>query len=103
MDHFRTPHWTWWTLILTGMGLIAWLAFSESGFALWRDFITPSIPQAVFQWIFWNAIGAHLAEALWAWQIARRRDAVHAAFWGLQTLLLGYPSLRLLKALPESR
>lgn len=93
----RIPHWGWWVAIIGGMGLTAWIGFSSSGFALWQQWVTTSMPQALFQWIFWLALLAHVGEAAYAIQLARSQKRRDLLLWGLQTFILGYPSLRLLK------
>lgn len=94
--NFRSPHWGWWISILSGMGLTAWIAFGTSGFALWSQWITRALPQTLFQWIFWLALLTHIVEGFYAWTLARRHFAAQSLRWGLQTFLLGYPSLSLL-------
>ncbi|KAJ7520446.1 hypothetical protein O6H91_19G006100 [Diphasiastrum complanatum] len=48
------------------------------------------------QIIFVLAWLIHVLEASYAWRLAKKVDAMNAKAWFLQTLLLGYPSLRLL-------
>jgi hypothetical protein len=94
---FRIPHWGWWVAIIGGMGLTAWIGFSATGFGFWQDWITAALPQAIFQWIFWLAMLAHVGEGGYAFWLARRQNSPHALRWGLQTFMLGYPSLSLLQ------
>lgn len=47
--------------------------------------------------LFVSSVIAHVAEALYAWNIAKRVDSANSKGWFWQTLLVGYPSLRLLK------
>ena len=96
-NNFHVPHWGWWTSILIGLGLTAWIGFSSSGFALWQEWITTAIPQSVFQWTFWLAMLAHVGEGLYAVHLARKANRPHVLLWGLQTFVLGYPSLTLLR------
>lgn len=94
---FRVPHWGWWVAIIGGMSLTAWIAFSHEGYSWWQGWGISSIPQVIFQWTFWLAVLAHVGEASYAWVLARKLDRHHSLQWGMQTFLLGYPSLRLLK------
>lgn len=50
-------------------------------------------------WIFWVAMGLHVFEAIVALRICQRlqMDSTTAMRWFRQTLLLGYPSLGMLK------
>jgi hypothetical protein len=57
---------------------------------------------AAIRFVFWSAIAAHVIEALIAAYIAIviKQTSLHdAGFWTIQTLLYGYPSLRLLRKL----
>lgn len=96
-DDFRMAHGGWWVLIMGGMSLTAWIGFSTEGFALWQDWISTALPQTVFQWIFWLALLAHVGEGSYAVWLARSKNSRHPLLWGLQTFMLGYPSLRLLR------
>ncbi len=53
----------------------------------------------LLRWVFWGAIGIHVAEAVYTYQAAHQagftRRAVH---WALQTLGVGFPSLVALHA-----
>ncbi len=54
--------------------------------------------QFILIFVFVAAVLAHVCEALYAMHLSRKigcKSTVTA--WGLQTLLLGYPSLRLLQ------
>ena len=44
-----------------------------------------------------TAAQAHSVEAGVAWSLARRADPLNVAGWTFQTVLLGYPSLTLLR------
>lgn len=93
----QIPHWGWWVAILGGMGLTAWIGFTPAGYAFWCGQITERLPQVMFQWIFWLASAVHVLEALYAFYIARRNGIRQATGWSVQTLLLGFASLHLLK------
>lgn len=93
----QRPHPGWWIAIVGGMSLTAWIAFSATGYQLWCEWATASLPQGVFQWIFWLASAVHLLEAAYAYHLAQRSGLRSAGAWSLQTLVLGYASLHLLR------
>ncbi|MEZ5507847.1 MAG: DUF4499 domain-containing protein [Gammaproteobacteria bacterium] len=91
------PHPGWWIAIIGGMSLTGWIAFSATGYQLWSEGLTAHLPQGIFQWIFWLASAVHLLEAMYAYRLAQRSSIGHAGAWALQTLVLGYASLHLLR------
>ena len=78
------------------MTLTALLGFSEPVYQTWFG-LFGAPPRWVFSSIFGAALAAHAAEATYA---HRRADGggENPNGWWFQTLLLGYPSLRLLLA-----
>jgi len=95
MAPFERPHVGWWIAILSGMTLLGVLAFSSGAYAVWARLAGSWLPQAAMRWIFYVACALHVGEASYAVALARRL-ALPVARWGTQTLLLGFPSLRLL-------
>ena len=92
------PAWFWWLLILPGMTLVAVLAASPVATAQWQELSRLPLSQTVYQWIWWAAVLAHIGEGAYAWRLAGQgAEAPRRAAWALQTLVLGYPSLRLLR------
>ena len=87
----------WWAAILGGLALNAAVGFDARAFAAWSATVTTALEQSTVRNIFLAAVAAHAGEAWYAWRVAQgaglRRSA---AGWCLQTLLLGFPSLRLL-------
>ncbi len=80
------------------MGMLAVLAFHAASYAVWCECVTPAFSQRLLQAIFVLAILTHLAEAVYGYRLARRAGlGEDATGWFLQTLTLGYPSLRLLR------
>lgn len=94
----RMPHWGWWIAIIGGMSLTAWIGFTATGYQQWSGTITGVLPQTLFQWIFWLAILTHVLEAGYAFRFARSNRIENPELWAMQTFLLGYPSIRLLKS-----
>lgn len=47
--------------------------------------------------LFVASVMAHVVEALYAWNLAKRVDPSNSKGWFWQTLVVGYPSIRLLK------
>ncbi|MBX3251024.1 MAG: NAD-dependent epimerase/dehydratase family protein [Myxococcales bacterium] len=95
MPRVRRPHWGWWLAILPGLALTFALAFSPTAYAAFTAHV-PLFPRSVVIGIALAALAAHVGEAAFAFTKAKRAGLPTAAGWGLQTLALGYPSLRLL-------
>ena len=88
----------WWGTVLGGMVLLAVLAFDAGAYAAWCAHVTAVLPQRLLQGIFIAALATHLAEAAYAFRLASRSGLrENAGGWFVQTFLLGYPSLRLLR------
>lgn len=51
--------------------------------------------RAIIKCVFWAAVAAHVGEAIVAMDVASRLCPPQTLKWGLQTFLLGYPSLSL--------
>jgi hypothetical protein len=92
------PHVGWWVTVLSGMVLLAVLAFDAGAYAAWCADVTTLLPQRLLQGIFIAALATHIGEAAYAFRLASRSGfRENASGWCLQTFLLGYPSLRLLR------
>jgi hypothetical protein len=92
------PHIGWWVAILGGLGLNAAVAFDAGVYAWWCAHVTTVLPQGVVRAIFIAAVVTHVAEAAYAARLAQRSGLGDSAGgWFVQTLLLGFPSLRLLR------
>ena len=96
MPRVHRPHPLWWISIFGGLGLLFTLTFSSAAYAWWVANLTPMFPVVVLQWISAGAIALHVGEGLYAYLRAKGAGLPTAAGWGLQTLMLGYPSMRLL-------
>jgi len=92
------PHWAWWVAVWGGLGLLFALTFSSAAYGAWIEHL-PMFPLQVLQIISAVAIALHVGEGLYAYLLAKRIGHGEVATgWGIQTLLLGFPSLRLLLA-----
>lgn len=96
-DRVDHPHVGWWVSILFGMSLLAVLALSQDAYALWAGRVTTIFSQPLLRLMLIGAVAAHIGEGLYAWTVAGRLG-LHASRlgWAAQTLILGFPSLRLL-------
>ncbi|HEX2865174.1 MAG TPA: DUF4499 domain-containing protein, partial [Deinococcales bacterium] len=101
------PHPAWWALVMAGMALTTVLAVWPAAHALAFGALESllALPVArvlslpVVRAIFAVAVLLHLSESLAAARLAwRSPERANALPWALQTLLLGWPSLRLLLA-----
>ena len=96
--HAERPALGWWVSILSGMTLLGLIAFHGSTWRWWSGHVTGVIPQGALRGLFVAAVATHIVEGGVAVRVAER-DGRHAAAlsWGAQTLLLGFPSLGLLR------
>lgn len=98
VDAVERPAAGWWIAVGSGLGLLAWMALVPSAYAWWATHVTGAISQPQLLALLILAIVTHAAEALVARRIALDgglEQSAHA--WAWQTLLLGFPSLRLLR------
>lgn len=97
-DTVERPHLGWWVAIPGGFGLIALLALSPSAYAFWREHVSAALSRGTLAALFVGAVLIHVGEALYARALARHAGlTASAGAWTLQTFLLGFPSLRLLR------
>lgn len=96
-DGVERPHWGWWVSIILGMSLTTVLACDDRAYAWWSEHVTTLFPRPLLVGIFAFAWALHIGEALYAYSIAPAAGQVASRWsWTLQTLTLGFPSLRLL-------
>ena len=101
-DFFELPALAWWVGVIGGMILTYIVAYSRpDGILMKTAFIQAvnSLAMTIFRsttnmrWLFWSAVGAHAVEAAFAVYYARKHGCTNTWLsWGLQTLILGYPS-----------
>jgi hypothetical protein len=98
-DVVDRPALGWWVAILGGLGLLGVLGMHAGAYAVWARYVTGLFSQTQLFRIFVLSYVIHLGEALWARRLARR-SGLHASAngWAFQTFLIGFPSLRLLRA-----
>jgi len=102
-DEVERPAVGWQVAVLGGLGLLFALAFVPEAYAFWRRSVGPMLPRRVLQGIAAAAIALHVGEATYAYSLAKREGMETAGRWAWQTLLFGYPSLRLLKRRVQER
>jgi len=92
------PHISWWVAILGGLAINAAVGLDAGAYAWWCTHVTTALPQPLVRNIFIAAVLTHLVEAAYAARLAKRSGFGNCAGgWFAQTLLLGFPSLRLLR------
>lgn len=97
-DAVERPHAAWWVSILGGLALLGLLAYHDGAYAWWSSTVTAAIPQGGLHVVFVAAWLAHVGEGLYALGLARRAGLrASAPGWFVQTFVLGYPSLMLLR------
>ena len=97
MSPIDRPHLVWWISIIAGMTTLGVLAFDPPALAWWTAHLFWLPPAAVLIAAFVVAVALHVGEAAYAFRLASNVAPSAAVGWTLQTLTLGYPSLRLLK------
>lgn len=96
-DRVDRPHWAYWTSILFGMSLLALLALHDDTYAAWCTHVTTVFSRPLLRVLLIGAVAAHVGEAAYAYSLASRARLLNTRIgWTLQTLVLGFPSLRLL-------
>lgn len=106
VDYFEAPALTWWVSIVLGMALTGIVAFCDSeGAVLNSAAIRPinALALTIFRSqtnlkiLFWTAVLTHVGEACWAVHLATMVGCFNTwKLWGVQTFILGYPSMQLL-------
>ena len=104
----QRPALHWWVLVVGGLALNAYIAFStvpfpalsDSGFALSTEL---TAVRFVLRLVFVAAVMAHVCEGAYAHCLARKHDPDNTLQWTAQTTILGYPSLRLLLRMAEKK
>jgi len=107
-NYFEMPAWYWWTSIIVGMlltGLVAYCA--PEGPVLTSPILWPVNQLALLifrnqfnlQVLFISAWAVHAGEAIYAVRLAQNQLGVKNTLllWFLQTFLLGYPNIQLIK------
>ena len=103
-DRVERPALAWWVAILGGLGLTGLLGFHDGAYALFARHVTAAFPRRLLAVVFVASYAIHAGEALYARALARRAGLyASATAWAVQTFLLGFPSLRLLRARAAGR
>ena len=96
-DKVDRPHLVWWIVIVGGLSILAWQGFSAPFYAWWVAHVNPLPAQSTMAWIFLACIPLHIGEAIYCWRLSNRLGTPEASMgWALQTLVIGFPSTRLL-------
>jgi len=97
-DQVERPAPIWWLAVLGGLGLNAWVGFSDAAYATWSTYATTALAQSTIRNLFLIAVAMHVGEAVYAHRLATRAGMSNATGWAAQTLLLGFASLARLRA-----
>lgn len=98
-DVVDRPALGWWVAILGGLGLLGILGVSTGAYAAWTHYVTGVFSQTQLFRLFVVSYLIHVGEALWARRLALRSGLRKSANgWAFQTFLIGFPSIRLLRA-----
>ena len=96
-DRIELPHAIWWVVILGGIVVLALLAFHTTFYTWYAATFHPLPSQSILTWVLIALLPIHIFEAVYVVRIARKLGLVESApLWGLQTLVLGYPSTKLM-------
>eukprot|EP01096_Ripella_sp_DP13-Kostka_P017580 TRINITY_DN903_c0_g1_i1.p2 TRINITY_DN903_c0_g1~~TRINITY_DN903_c0_g1_i1.p2 ORF type:complete len:118 (-),score=36.04 TRINITY_DN903_c0_g1_i1:22-348(-) len=96
MAGVERPHIAWWVAIVIGMAHCFQMGF----IGMWYNpfpFLEPQLAQNVIRYIFIAAVVAHVGEASYAAFLCSKYKQSDIFGWWIQTFILGFPSLRLLK------
>ncbi|MGK5093949.1 NAD-dependent epimerase/dehydratase family protein [Deltaproteobacteria bacterium TL4] len=88
----------WWYAIIGGMLALALVAFNAE-VGSWFQKAIPllgAVPLGVWKVVFWLAVAVHIGESFYARKKTREAGMLTSGSWTLQTLLLGYPSTKLM-------
>lgn len=96
IETVERPKMGWWIIILGSFSLLTVLAFNPTAYQFFNQNFLSFFTQIHLKTLFFGALLIHLSEAFYALKVARQKKLQRSASWFLQTLLLGYPSLRLL-------
>lgn len=101
-EKVERPHWFAWIWVLGGMAAFGIVAFHPDAWKWWSSNAIGWIPRWIYQAGFAVAWLVHVYKGLKAVRIAERAGLRKTSLgWGLQTFLLGFPSMRLLRARVE--
>ncbi|MGP8058152.1 MAG: TMEM254 family protein [Acidimicrobiales bacterium] len=92
----ETPAVGWFVLLDGGLAVLATLALSRRAHGAVAARM-PLLPRWALRRLLVMALAVHVAEGVGAARLARRRGLDPSA-WALQTLVVGFPSLRKLRA-----
>ena len=101
-NYFETPSPFWWSSIGSGMFLLGLIAFKDENNMSFLLQCVNQLGLSIFQSkinlqrMFYIAVALHILEGVAAFIVAFRNGMNTAPVWGLQTVLLGFASFRLL-------
>jgi hypothetical protein len=105
-EYFDLPTLPWWVSILLGMGLLGTVAYCDPAGEVMNSAIIRPVNQLALtlfgsqrnlQYLFVAAVATHALEACAAMWLARVEGCTNTWMaWGVQTFILGYPSMQLL-------
>ena len=91
------PSWLWFLLLDGGIVVLSGLALSKRSYDAASDMSRDVLPpREVLQALLVATAGIHAVEAMAAGRMARRRG-LPGRGWRVQTLAVGFPSLRVLR------
>ena len=97
-DEVDHPHPVWWLAVIGGLTLLAFQGFNTEFYEWYVAHLNPLPGQAFMRWLLVACVPIHVYEGVWAYRAALRLGLTRSARgWGLQTLVLGYPSTHLIR------
>lgn len=67
---------------------------TNTGGIIMNGILAATTKKRLYTWLFWGAVGVHVAEAAYTYRAARAAGFIESApRWTLQTLAVGFPSL----------
>lgn len=88
------PNLVWRGFVLTGVGTMKVLSFSDTAWEWWEENVTDAIPRSVIRGVLVGTVAVHAAEALSVRRTGKRADLAHRGAHTRSTMAYGFPAYR---------
>jgi hypothetical protein len=97
-DVVERPRLVWWVFVLGGLTVLGFQGFSTDFYSWWVLHVNWLPGKRTMAGVFIACVPIHVVEAIYVHRLALRLGMHESAVgWSVQTLLLGYPSTRLIR------
>jgi hypothetical protein len=87
------PSLLWRGFVITGVGGMKALSFSDAAWAWWEEHVTDKVPRSVVRGVLVGTLAVHAAEAMSARRIGREANLAHRGAYTRTTFTYGFPAL----------